>query len=315
MYYSIHYVTRFQYSAAIRQSVMELRMQPITEGSQHCLTFSVLTHPRARVSEYRDFLGNMVHHFNIPSEHTQLTIVADALVHKSAPPELPDALGMETWRELDSLLEDGDYWDMLVPSTFARPSELLRELASELGVDRRRDPLTVLRNITEGIHRSFTYSPQTTTVDSPIDESLRNRKGVCQDFAHIMTALTRQLGIPCRYVSGYLFHRVEDQDRSAADATHAWVETLLPGLGWVGFDPTNNLIAGERHIRAAVGRDYDDVPPTRGVFQGDAQTELSVAVQVVPSEAPISQELPSAVIENQMAKEQNQYQQQQQQQQ
>ena len=103
-----------------------------------------------------------------------------------------------------------------------------------------------------------------------------------------MITLVRGVNIPCRYVSGYLFHRVEDQDRSAADATHAWVEARLPGLGWVGFDPTNNLIAGERHIRVAIGRDYSDVPPTRGVFKGEANSELSVAVQVASANEPLA---------------------------
>jgi transglutaminase-like putative cysteine protease len=105
---------------------------------------------------------------------------------------------------------------------------------------------------------------------------------VCQDFAHIMIALVRRLGVPCRYVSGYLFHRVEDHDRSSDGATHAWIEALLPDLGWVGFDPTNNLIAGERHVRVAIGRDYFDVPPTRGVYQGVSavRAELGVAVTV-----------------------------------
>ena len=105
-----------------------------------------------------------------------------------------------------------------------------------------------------------------------------------------MIALARHLRVPCRYVSGYLFHRVEYNDRSAQDATHAWVEALLPELGWVGFDPTNNLLAGQRHIRVAVGRDYADVPPTRGVFKGAAESELSVAVQVKPAEEPDSEE-------------------------
>jgi transglutaminase-like putative cysteine protease len=103
-----------------------------------------------------------------------------------------------------------------------------------------------------------------------------------------MITLVRGVHIPCRYVSGYLFHRAEDQDRSAADATHAWVEARLPELGWVGFDPTNNLIAAERHIRVAIGRDYSDVPPTRGVFKGVAKTELSVAVQVAPANEPLA---------------------------
>jgi transglutaminase-like putative cysteine protease len=115
---------------------------------------------------------------------------------------------------------------------------------------------------------------------------LSERKGVCQDFAHIIIALARQLRIPCRYVSGYLYHEAEAHDRSEAQATHAWAEAYLPTLGWVGFDPTNNLIAGERHIRTAVGRDYADVPPTRGVFKGTAQSELSVGVQVSTTAAP-----------------------------
>lgn len=101
-----------------------------------------------------------------------------------------------------------------------------------------------------------------------------------------MIALVRQIGIPCRYVSGYLFHRLEDHDRSAEDATHAWVEAFLPELGWVGFDPTNNLLAAERHIKVAVGRDYADVPPSRGIFVGNAQESLSVGVRVALTDAP-----------------------------
>lgn len=187
------------------------------------------------------------------------------------------------WNELDELLAEGDYWEMLMPSRFATPTDLLRKLARELSLRRRDDPLSLLRELTAALHDTFEYSPQSTEVDSPIDEALLNRRGVCQDLAHIMITLVRGVEIPCRYVSGCLFHRVEDQDRSAADATHAWVEARLPGLGWVGFDPTNNLIAGERHIRVAIGRDYSDVPPTRGVFKGEAKSELSVAVQVAPA--------------------------------
>jgi transglutaminase-like putative cysteine protease len=123
-------------------------------------------------------------------------------------------------------------------------------------------------------------------VDSPIDHALESRQGVCQDFAHIMIGLTRRIGIPCRYVSGYLFHKAGDKTRSAEGATHAWVETLLPGLGWVGLDPTNNVLAGERHVRTSVGRDYADVPPTKGVFKGSADSQLLVSVQVAPSDAP-----------------------------
>jgi transglutaminase-like putative cysteine protease len=179
---------------------------------------------------------------------------------------------------------------MLMPSHFATPTESLRKLARELNICRRDDPLSLLRELTARLRDAFEYAPQSTEVDSPIEHALQERRGVCQDFAHIMTAMVRELRIPCRYVSGYLFHRVEDHDRSAADATHAWVEALLPGLGWVGFDPTNNLIAGERHIRVAIGRDYGDVPPTRGVFKGEAKSELSVAVKVSPSKVPLPED-------------------------
>ena len=113
------------------------------------------------------------------------------------------------------------------------------------------------------------------------------RAGVCQDLAHIMIALARRIGIPCRYVSGYLSPSSDSHDRSAEGATHAWAEAYLPTLGWVGFDPTNDVLAAERHMRVAVGRDYADVPPTRGVFRGEAGSELAVLVTVSLADAPI----------------------------
>jgi transglutaminase-like putative cysteine protease len=294
MYYSIRHVTRFRYSEPITESVMEVRMKPRTEGAQRCLQFDLTITPRARVMSYRDDQGNTVHHFNIPGQHHRLVITAQALVEMSTFPEVPDALSPDAWDQLDALVNEHDYWDWLMPSTFARPTASLRELAEELGVTRRADPLSLLRELNTGIFDAFTYKPQSTNVDSPIDKALQSRAGVCQDYAHIMIALVRELGIPCRYVSGYLYHS-GSEDRSAADATHAWVEAFLPELGWVGFDPTNNLLAGPRHICAAVGRDYADVPPTRGVFKGLASTELSVAVAVKPTQvAPTDAELQPA---------------------
>jgi transglutaminase-like putative cysteine protease len=289
MHYSIRHLTKFRYSAPISESLMELRMQPRSDAAQHCTWFDLSIKPRARLTSYRDNLGNTVHHFDVPGHHTQLVINSEAVVH-IAPQSLPDSLTPKAWDELDTLVADGDYWEMLMPSRFATPTGLLEKLAGEMDLRRRADPLTLLRDLTAALGQAFEYAPQSTSVDSPIDEALRTRRGVCQDFAHIMIALVRGLGIPCRYVSGYLFHSVEDNDRSAADATHAWVEAFLPGLGWLGLDPTNNLIGGERHIRVAIGRDYGDVPPTRGVFKGEATTELSVAVRVVPSTTPLQEE-------------------------
>jgi transglutaminase-like putative cysteine protease len=286
MFYSIRHITKFTYSGPVSESIMETRMHPRSEGNQHCLTFQLAVSPRARVFSYRDYLGNNVHYFDVPGYHNALAIVAEALVDVQPPESLPWSLRESAWSDLDNLLEFDDSWDALRPSEFARPSSELLELSRTLNVaERRDDPLSLLRELNTGLYHWFDYAPKTTRVDSPIEHALRERKGVCQDFAHIMITMVRQLGIPCRYVSGYLFHSDRANDRSSDGATHAWVEALLPNLGWVGFDPTNNLIAGPRHIRTAVGMDYADVPPTHGVFKGNVSSELSVKVRVEPSES------------------------------
>ena len=290
MFYSIRHVTRFVYTPPVTESMTEVRMQPRAEGGQRCLKFELHTQPRARILGYRDHLGNIVHHFDILGKHSQLKITAESTVEIAPAPPLPKSLDAGAWEAMDAIDRSGAYWDYLAPSQYAFKTELLAELARELRVKRRGDPLSLLREINAAIYENFDYKPQSTSVDSPIDDALRMRVGVCQDYAHIMIALARELRIPCRYVSGYLFHEGNGHDRSAAGASHAWVEAYLPELGWVGFDPTNNLIAGERHIRTAIGRDYADVPPTRGVFKGLAQSELSVGVQVSPAEAPPPEE-------------------------
>lgn len=286
MYYTVHHVTRFRYSAPITESIMEVRIQPRSEGSQRCLDFRLHTSPKSQIMAYRDEWSNRVHHFDVPNRHTHLTITAESIVEVMPLQELPEALPPSAWDELDTITADDLYWDLLKPSRFIQASKLLDELITELDIKRRDDPLTVLTTINTAIYKTFEYAKQNTRVDSPIDDALKIRRGVCQDFSHIMIALARELGIPCRYVSGYLFQRGDQQERSTDGATHAWVEALLPEIGWIGFDPTNNMLARERHIRVAVGRDYGDVPPTRGTFRGKAESELSVSVRVYPTETP-----------------------------
>lgn len=285
MRYTVRHVTRFAYESPITESVMEVRMQPRSDGFQRCLHFGLTTSPASRVLMYPDHDGNVVHHFDIPGRTAWLTLTADALVECDAPPALPHRLGPRAWAELDAIAAGGDQWEALAPSTFARPTARLDQLAQELRLQRGNDPLMTIRGLMGDIYTRFAYSQRSTRVDSPIDDALQARAGVCQDFAHIFIALVRRLGIPARYVSGYLFHSGQGgNDRSADGATHAWVEVLMPGLGWIGVDPTNNLMAEDRHIRVAIGRDYADVPPTRGVFKGtsEARSELSVAVRVGP---------------------------------
>ena len=284
MYYSIRHLTKFLYSSAVSESMMETRMHPRSDQNQRCLTFHLSVSPRCRVFSYRDHLANNVHHFDIPVQHTQLVIVAESVVEVHPTLPVPSFLAPDAWAELDDMVHKGDYWEMLLPSEFAEATPALDALANELDVQRRDDPLMLLHELNEKIYRYFDYVPQSTKVDSPIDDALLTRSGVCQDFAHIMITLVRsRLRIPCRYVSGYLFHGEANRDRSLNSHTHAWIEALVPQLGWVGFDPTNWLVAGDRHIRTAIGRDYADVPPTHGIFRGRASSELTVAVRVTPS--------------------------------
>jgi len=286
-YYTIRHVTRFLYSMPIRESMFTVYMQPRSDGPQHCLSFELVIEPRARPTSIRDYYGNISHHFGILPPHTQLTISSAAVVSTEAAPPAA-TLGPEAWAELDHVVDQGDEVEMLIPSQYARPTPLLRELARELEVQRRDDPLSLLRELNSRLHRALVYTPRSTRVDSPIDEALQQRRGVCQDYAHIMIALVRELGIPCRYVSGYLHVTAEDTSAPEDAATHAWVEALLPGLGWVGFDPTNDTLPGDRHIRVAIGRDYADVPPTRGTFKGEAQTELGVKVRIAQGQAALA---------------------------
>jgi len=276
---------------------MEVRLQPRSDGEQRCLSFDLAVDPAANVMQYRDFMGNSVHHFDIAGKHTVVKVTAQSAVEVQNV-AAPRAADSGDWADLDALVAGNDYWEMLLPSHFAQSSGPLEQLAGELGCERRGNPLALLTELNEAIYKLFAYVPNSTKVDSPIQEALEARQGVCQDFAHIMIALVRHLQIPCRYVSGYMFHRDEgEHDRSLEGASHAWIEALVPRLGWVAFDPTNNLVGGDRHIRVAIGRDYADVPPTRGVYKGEAQSELSVAVTVSPADAaPPEPVMPSFVV-------------------
>jgi transglutaminase-like putative cysteine protease len=287
MYYAIRHLTKYRYSATITESVMEVRGKPRSEGNQHVTSFDLVISPKAKPLAYVDYMGNTIHTFDIPGAHRKLTIMSKALLEVDPVPEPPDAISQDTWAGIDAANNSGDFWDWLTPSEMTTPTEMLHTLATEMNLPDRQtvDPLTVVRNLNAAVYTAFQYTPNSTKVDSPIDDALSSRQGVCQDFTHIMLALLREQGIPARYVSGYLARR-RATDRSAEDASHAWVEAYLPGLGWVGFDPTNNILASDGHIRVAIGRDYKDVPPTRGTFKGKAESHLDVAVQVLKTELP-----------------------------
>ncbi len=297
MLYTIYHLTRFRYDAPVYENMMELRMQPLTEDAQRCLRFDLRTRPQARIFSYVDFRGNHIHYFDRPAPHRELTTVAVSTVTVPASDPLPDSLPQEAWQSIAQAAREPQLWELTQPTELTGNSELLRGLARELNLARHDDPLTTLIRLNHRLFKSLQYDVEATDVDSPIDIALTNRRGVCQDYAHIMLALLRNyLDLPCRYVSGYLYH--SDDDRSADGASHAWVEVWLDSLGWIGFDPTNDILAGERHIRVAVGVDYREVPPTRGIYKGEAVGDLQVRVRVRKTdEADAEDELPEALAE------------------
>ena len=233
MRYSIRHITRFTYESPITESVMEARMQPRTDTLQRCLQFTLLTTPSARVMTYRDHDNNLVHHFNIPGRHSRLTVTAEALVECMTMRSLPHRLGPAAWSRLDSMAASGQWWEYLAPSTFVQQTEALVAFRAEIGLERGNDPLVALRRLMGEMYARFAYSPRSTRVDSPIDEALETRKGVCQDFAHIFLSLVRPLGIPARYVSGYLFQAAEVRTaRRTARRTRGLKCCCQTSAGW-----------------------------------------------------------------------------------
>ena len=290
-YYSIRHVTRYRYSSPIRESVMQLYMQPRSESGQWLRSFQIITQPRAQLFAYTDHLGNAVYHFNIPQEHAMLIIDMTATVEMGARPEAPICVPAGEWDILKTGQVGGQNFDMLTRTGMTATSPGLEAFIAEhdltfASIRGRFDPMAALRHLNGVLFKALDYDRDVTDVDSPIDEALEKRKGVCQDFTHIMLSIARSWGIPCRYVSGYVYSDRTSRDHSVPDSSHAWIEAYIPSVGWVGFDPTNNHITSDRHIAVAIGRDYTDVPPSKGVYNGTARGELAVAVKVTPTRAP-----------------------------
>jgi hypothetical protein len=199
---------------------------------------------------------------------------------------LPVKVDPGAWAHLRSDEVRSRYYDMMRPSTFVDGSGHLEIFMRERDLlVLPPDPLTGLRILNKEIYGAFDYVPGFTAADSPIDAALEHRKGVCQDFAHIMLAVARHWGVPSRYVSGYLARTEQDtQIRSIPDASHAWIQVYYPGIGWFDFDPTNNLRPSDQHIIIGWGRDYDDVSPVKGVILGGENHTITVGVSVIGAE-------------------------------
>lgn len=285
--YHLLHATEFFYESPVYESYNEVRLRPIHDDRQSCLSFRLTTLPNSRISSYKDGYGNWIHVSNILPHHRRLRFEAESvvLVHE-APAAQPDGMLLKDLDALRPELHD-DHYDWLAPSAYVPYLPELAELskAAEDGCD--GTVAGFVQAASDLIHTNFVYMKGATHVHSSVRDSLTLRAGVCQDFAHVLLGVVRMRGLPARYVSGYLVSGsagpgAKQEEVIGGQASHAWAEVFLPGSGWMGFDPTLGKPIELRHIRVAYGRDYGDVPPVRGVYKGRAGQSLSVDVRFRP---------------------------------
>jgi transglutaminase-like putative cysteine protease len=281
MHFSIRFLTEYAYDAPVTDNLNALRVRPATTSTQRCDEFTVRIDPEARVGRHSDYFGTEVLEFGIVRPHARMTIDVRARVVTADPPEPPDA----GWSALDTEAYAEAAGEYLLPALDEPQAETLDELASAV---RHERPLATVRALCDLIPDRFEYRPGVTYVGSTVEEFMRAGAGVCQDYVHLGLILLRRNGIAARYVSGYLWAAPADGgDDSVEVETHAWLEALLPGQNgrgepvWVGADPTNRELAGERHVKIGHGRHYADVPPVRGVYQGGATSTLDASVRMI----------------------------------
>jgi transglutaminase-like putative cysteine protease len=262
MFLRVEHTTEFSYDGSIAEAYTELRLRPLEGGGQHCSSFRLATEPFGlRVREYRDHFGNDVHHFDVLEPHERLAVTAVSTVMTPVAFLSSEPL---------SPLELHDYLSATGYTPFAGAVRAFAETHASDGSGSQR-----ARAIMDAVRGELVYDPEATDVQTRADEVLELGRGVCQDFAHVMLATCRTAGIPARYVSGYLYDPKLHGDNAAS---HAWVDVWDDAAGWTSLDPTHDREQTEAYVRVAVGRDYADVPPTRGVFKGAAHETLSVRV-------------------------------------
>lgn len=278
----ISHVTRYRYEEPATDSVNEIRLTPRTNYRQSCYHHEVTVEPAASLFTYEDYFGNRVHSFTVNKPHRELVIRTKAVVVTVDKPQGSDLPKLPLDQQKELLASEplqNRYVEFMLPTAYTEETE-------EVCAFVENHPFTEegmhewTRRLSETIYNEFTYDPEATHVSSKVSDTLRLKRGVCQDYAHLMIALCRSKGLPARYVSGY--HFVGDLQGGSADfeqASHAWVEVHIPGTGWLGFDPTNNAEVNWRYVKLGHGRDYKDIVPVKGVYRGGRQ-RLEVTVDV-----------------------------------
>jgi len=269
--------TRYTYASPVRESFNEVRLQPVSNEHQHCDSFLLKVLPAARLSHYTDFHANIIHFFELPTPHVTLFVESSAKVTTKSLATHPESSPVP----LAKLAESGRSercFDFLQESTYVEKTPEAWRLALDVTAG-RDDVWGAACAIMNHIHTRFAYTPNLTCVHTHMRDVLTDNRGVCQDFSHVMIGLCRALHIPALYVSGYLYNGPRD-NLLGTQASHAWCEVFVPGIGWCGLDPTTTQPTDERYIKLAIGRDYADVPPVRGHYKGTTDRKMEVEVHI-----------------------------------
>ncbi|MCG2793945.1 MAG: transglutaminase family protein [Weeksellaceae bacterium] len=273
--FKILHITKYQYPSAVTDSANQIILSPLSNDFQEVISQKIFLFPNASIDFYYDFFTNRVGVFTIVEPHHFLEIRSEVTV-ETFPIELPvvDIGAAEQWRIMTQQRQQFPYVDFVREEVIKSKPEIL-EIIENLA----KPELSVMETTTElstYIFENFAYQQGVTDYETEIDEIWKLKAGVCQDFAHLLLAMLRILGVPARYVSGYI--SPSNQELRGEGATHAWVEVYIPGYGWLGNDPTNNCWVSDRHIKIAIGRDFKDCTPVKGTYKGPSNHILSVSV-------------------------------------
>lgn len=289
MLYRVRHTTTYAYSNSVSVCHNALHLTPRECRHQRCSYHELLIYPEpAVISHTIDYFGNPMTFFALQEPHDALTMTANSTV-EVIPVAYPDSQATPPWEQVRDYLHQDRSGARLeaYQYVFDSPYVLISEAAlayAEPVFSPQRPVLEAVCDLTRQIYSEFRYDPEATTISTPVDEVLRDRHGVCQDFAHLEIGCLRALGLAARYVSGYLVTTLPPDQSvlTGALASHAWLSFFCPGYGWIDVDPTNNMLPSDAHITVAYGRDYGDVSPIKGVFIGGGAHTLDVAVDVIP---------------------------------
>lgn len=291
----IAYRLHFTYAEPVSESQNEIRVRPRDDLRQRVLSYRLTTTPATRVLQIRDYFGTTVDHLGIRGSHDDLLVLAEASVETTPTDGAPAPVSCERLSDQHFVNAHIEY---LAPSQHVQWGELVNEVASWAVRSAADDVCERVLAVAQAVPTVLTYERGSTAIGVTLEELIDGGRGVCQDFAHLAVGMLRCTGIPARYVSGYLFaldetrpdHDADGDPDSAAISvqTHAWIEAAVPGYGWHALDPTNGGLVGERHVVIGYGRDYNDVPPVRGVFNGVADAKVDAEVIIAQPTAPVS---------------------------